>query len=208
MNKADVKRLPDEVRKSIPNNEKIHWNGEPSWASLGYQVFGIKYLIFYFILSALYAVSQLGPVFSLLAFLVHYVPFLISGAVAASILFVLAYLATRHTSYVITEKRIVIRTGVALVFLLNVPLKNIISIDKQRLAGGRGNLSFEAKSKKRIPFLSCWPSVKSGSFVQPSPAFRSISNIEEIGVLITELAEKTHEQRYFDPKSANSGVAA
>ena len=44
MNKVDVNRLPDEVRKSIPNNEKIHWNGEPSWASLGYQVFGIKYV--------------------------------------------------------------------------------------------------------------------------------------------------------------------
>ena len=208
MNKAGLSRLPDEVRKSVPNNEKIYWNGEPSWISFGYQVFGIKYLIFYFILSALYSVSQLGSVFSFIAFLVFYMPFLISGAFAAAILFVLAYIVACHTSYAITEKRIVIKTGVALVFLLNVPLKNIISIDKQRLAGGRGNLSFEARSKKRIPFVSCWPSVKGGSFVQPIPAFRSISNIEEIGVLITKLAEKTNENRYFDPKSANSGVAA
>ena len=208
MSKAHLSRLPDEVRKSIPNKEKIHWIGKPSWASFGYQVFGIKYLIFYFILSALYAVSQVDPVFTFFAFLVNFIPFLMSGVFAACILFVLAYLTASHTHYVITEKRIVIRTGVALVFLLNVPIKNIISIDKQRLAGGRGNLSFTAKSKKRIPFVSCWPSVKSGSFIEPIPAFRSISNIEEIGMLVTKLAEKTHDAQSFELKSVNTGVAA
>ena len=200
--------LPDEVRKAIPVGEMIRWCGRPNWKSLGYHAFGVKYLTVYLILSALYAVSQTNSPFRFGAFTVQYLPYIMSGIFASIILFVLAYLAARHTCYVITEKRVVIRTGIALVFLLNVPFKNVVSIDLQRLANGSGNLSFKAQSKKRIPYLSCWPSVRSGSLLQPVPAFRSILSIEEIGKICGELAEYHRVEREKNGESLNSGAAA
>ena len=200
--------LPDEVRKAIPVGEMIRWCGRPNWKSLGYHAFGVKYLTVYLILSALYAVSQTNSPFRFGAFTVQYLPYIMSGIFAGIILFFLAYLAARHTCYVITEKRVVIRTGIALVFLLNVPFKNVVSIDLQRLANGSGNLSFKAQSKKRIPYLSCWPSVRSGSLLQPIPAFRSISDVEEIGNLVGEIAKQNREQKPINVKSVRPGVAA
>ena len=203
-----VNRLPEEVGKSVPEGEKVCWVGKPNWVSFGFHVFGIKYLVIYFIISAFYSVSQIELDFSLNAFIGEYISFVVSGVIASLILFLLSYVSARHTCYVITEKRLVIRTGVALVFLLNVPFKNVISIDKQSLYYGVGNLSFKTQSKKRIPYFSCWPSVRSGSFLETIPTFRSIANIEEIGNLVGEMAEKNRERKDLNINSVNSGAPA
>ncbi len=208
MTQVELSRLPDEVGKSIPDGEEIFWIGQPNWKSFGYHVFGIKYLIFYFVLCALYAVSQIELSFSLRGFFEQYLPFAISGVGASCMLFLLAYVAARHTYYVITAKRVVIRTGIALVFLLNIPLKNVSSIDRQNLTSGQGNLSFKVRSKKRIPYLSCWPSVRGTSILEPIPAFRSISDIEEIGNLIGRIAEKNRYSDELNVKPTGEGVAA
>ena len=208
MNETEFHRLPEEVGKSIPAGENICWEGKPDWKSFGYHSFGIKYLIFYFVISAFYAVSQLELAFSFSSFLVRYIPFVISGVIAGIILYLLAYLIASHTCYVITEKRVVIRTGVALVFLLNIPLNKVVSIDKQSLTRGRGNLSFKSQFKKRIPYFSCWPSVKNGSFLEPVPAFRSVANVEEVGKIVSEMAESNRPLEKKSIKVVNSGVAA
>ena len=208
MNSGALDRLPKEFGKSIPSEEKICWDGSPDWRSFGYQVFGIKYLFIYFIVTALYAVSQIESSFSFSAFSINYLPYFLSGVFAGSILLVLAYVAARHTYYVITERRIVIRTGVALVFLLNVPFKNILSIDKQVLARGRGNIAFKAKSKKRIPYFSCWPSVRSGSFVEPVPAFRSITDIEHVGKIVANIASENPLEDEKIPTKESVGAVA
>ena len=208
MTSDELKHLPNEVGKMIPDGEKIYWSGMPNWRSFGYHAFGIKYLIFYLIFCAFYSVTQINGGFNFSTFFGKYLPFIISGLFAGMMLFFLAYVAASHTCYVLTEKRIVIKTGVALVFLLNLPLKNVVSIDKKTLAQGRGNLSFKAQSKKRIPFLSCWPSVRGGSFFEPIPTFRSIANIDYIGTLVGEVAEKNRKQKKITAKPVGSGVAA
>jgi hypothetical protein len=208
MSNIEIDRLPDEVGKSIPLGEKIYWNGKPNWKSFGYHAFGVKYFSIYFFVCALYSVSQIDSSFSFGAFFIKYAPYLISGILAGMILLFLAYLSARHTCYVITEKRIVIRTGVALVFLLNMPLKNILSIDMKALTKGQGNVIFKVQSKKRIPYLSCWPSVKSGSFLEPIPAFRSIRDIEKIGKLISEIAILNREENATKVETETSGAVA
>ena len=204
----DINGLPEEVGKSIPLDEKVYWNGKPNWRSFGYHSFGLKYFSIYFFVSALYAVSQIDSSFSFGAFFIKYTPYLISGILAGNILLLLAYISARHTCYVITQKRIVIRTGVALVFLLNMPFKNILSIDMKALARGRGNVIFKVQSKKRIPYLSCWPSVKSGSFLEPIPAFRSIRDIEKVGQIISEIAISNREENAVKVEKVSSGAAA
>jgi hypothetical protein len=204
----EINGLPEEVGKSIPSGETICWVGKPDWKSFGYHAFGVKYFLIYFFVCGLYTVSQIEPTFSLKEFLISYTPYLISGIFAAMILLFLAYFAARHTCYVITEKRVVIRTGVALVFLLNMPFKNILSIDTKALAQGRGNVIFKVQSKKRIPYLSCWPSVKVGNFLEPIPAFRSIVDMEEVGRIISEIAILNFEETVGDVEKENSGAAA
>ena len=107
-----LNRLPNEVGRSIPEGEKVCWIGKPNWISFGFHVFGIKYLVVYFILSAFYAISQIELVFTFGAFIGEYISFIVSGIIAGLILFLLAYFAAQHTCYVITEKRLVDRKSV------------------------------------------------------------------------------------------------
>jgi hypothetical protein len=188
--------------------KKICWVGRPDWKSFGYHAFGLKYFLIYFFICAFYAVSQIESTFSFGELFIKYNPYLLSGTFAGAIVLLLAYIAARHTCYVITEKRIVIRTGVALVFLLNMPFKNILSIDTKPLAKGRGNVIFKVQSKKRIPYLSCWPSVKVGNFLEPIPAFRSIMALEKVGQIISETAILNHEENVGKVEKENSGAAA
>ena len=214
MSDTELSRLPEEVRKSIPSGEKIYWCGQPDWVSLGYCCYGIKYLIFYFLVSAFYVVYKIVTPLTLETFLSLYSSYLFSGFLAGMILFGIAFLSARHTCYIITEKRIVIRTGVALVFLLNLPFKNILSIDRQKLTKNRGNIAFTVRSRKRIPYLSCWPSVKGRGFLSPIPAFRSISDVEAIERLVGAMAEKnqngdeSREHQEATINHLNSGVPA
>ena len=208
MTTKKINGLPEEVGKSIPSEEKIFWVGKPNWKSLAYRAFGIRYLLAYLVISALYSVAKIEILFTLSAFLTNYIPFLISGVIAGLILVAIAWLEAYHTCYVVTEKRIVIRTGVALVFLLNAPFKKIVSIDRQTLSQGRGNISFKTETKKRIPYWSCWPSVRPWSFLFPNPALRSIPDVAEVEIIIADLAASNLESNGLEMKISAKGAVA
>ena len=115
----------------------------------------------------------------------------------------LSYIQSRTTHYVITNKRIIIKTGSALIFFLNAPFKRIMSIDRQQLRFGSGNISFETISKKRIPFFSSWPSVRPWYFTKPQPCFRCINDVENVEFILSRAAKKQ-----IDNKSSNSNLKA
>ena len=182
-------RLTKEIEKSVPPNEKVLWTGRPNWVSLAYRAYGLKYFLFYFLITCLYCAATLEGDFSWMALLIDFVPFLISGTLAALILTFLAFISSNHTYYVLTDHRVVIQTGIALVFLLNMPIKNIQSVDRQNLRKGCGNISFSSETGKRIPFFSCWPSVRPGYFVRPKPSFRCVENILEVEEILISLVK-------------------
>ena len=184
-----MNNLPIEVTSAIPVEEKLLWSGRPDWRGLAYQSFGLKYLILYFIGGALYAISKMDRVFSLDIFLMSFYPYFLSGLLAGIVLSAIAYFQAINISYVITEKRVIIRSGAALIFLLNAPFKKISSIDKQKLRNGMVNISFTTISRKRIPYLSCWPSVKPWSIFNPKPAFRCIQWGNELEKIMLDAAE-------------------
>tara|TARA_A100001011_G_C14085987_1_gene746521 strand:+ start:112 stop:738 length:627 start_codon:yes stop_codon:yes gene_type:complete len=183
----EPKLIPLKIKELVPKEEKIYWTGRPEWRSLAYQSFGLKYLIVYFFICGLYALTSLENSFDFRLVLLNFFPFAVSGSFAGIILAIIAYFEATHTFYVLTERRIVLKSGVALVFILNAPFKKIISIDRQSLAGGRGNIAFSTESTKRIPYISCWPSVKPWSFMSPIPSFRSIKDVNKVESLLREI---------------------
>ena len=88
--------------------------------------------------------------------------------------------------YVITEKRIIIKNGAALAFMISVPFKKIVAVNLQKRLAGVGTISFELSSDKRVPYISCWPSVRPWFFKRTQPAFACISGVEDVGILIKD----------------------
>jgi hypothetical protein len=93
------------------------------------------------------------------------------------------------TVYVITSKRIIIRSGMALIFMLNVPFDKIANIDKQIFKDGCGNISFKLINNKRVPFFASWPSVRPWYFNNPEPTFRCISNVDVVALKLSDAAQ-------------------
>ena len=190
---GEYEELSPEIRGLIPQGEKIVWADRPDWMSLAYRSFGLKYLIGYFAICALYVAANIDGAFEAKIFLLRYLPFVISGCIAGIILTLIAYFEAIYTDYVLTERRVIIKSGVALVFVLNAPFKKIESIDRQSLSKGRGNIAFSVLSARRLPYFSCWPSVKPWSLRSPIPSFRSIREVAKVELLLVEIAKSNNE---------------
>jgi hypothetical protein len=201
-----IKMLPADVLSAIPPNEKILWVDNPDWKFLAWHAFGVKLVFIYFLVVTfyklvLYDISSLNILIGVVG------PYLISSFIATLLLLTLAFFQSKNINYVITENRILIKNGTALVFLLNAPLKRISSIDRQLLWFGFGNISFTTDAKKRIPFLSCWPSVRPWSLGNPKPSFRCISNISEVESLLSDATKKDIELNTKTPDSKRESIA-
>jgi hypothetical protein len=90
----------------------------------------------------------------------------------------LAWLYSRTTVYTITDKRVVIRFGVALPKAFNIPLTIVDSAAVKTLAGGAGDLAFTLKDDNKIAFAHLWPNVRPWRLASPQPTFRALGDVQ------------------------------
>ena len=118
------------------------------------------------------------------AFAVDFLPFLSSGILASFILMALAGIQSQSSVYIITENRVIIKSGAALSFLISIPFKKIKAVNLQKRKGSLGTISFELSSGKRVPYISCWPSVRPWKLKNTEPAFSCIEDVDEVATIL------------------------
>ena len=155
---------PKNILDAIPDGESILWKGKPSLWGFSWNLFGLKWIAAYLFILLMVSILRVFVSDFYTAFFVDFLPFFSSGVFASIILFGLAAVQTFSTVYVITEKRVIIKTGAALSFLISMPFKKIKGINLQKRRGSIGTISFELFSEKRVPYTSCWPSVRPWKF--------------------------------------------
>jgi len=183
------KTPPKDILSIIPEDEKIIWYGRPDLRRFCLTALGLKYIFFYLIIiffSILYA--RFGD-FNFIKIVQVLFPYLISSFLAVLLLIIIGTSQVLPTIYVITSRRVIIRSGLALIFMLNVPFDKIASIDKNHYSDGSGNISFKLISNKRVPFFASWPSVRPWYFSNPEPTFRCIADVEVIALKLSEAAQ-------------------
>ena len=182
------KTPPKDILSIIPKDEKIIWYGRPDLRRFCLTALGLKYIIIYLIIiffSIIYA--RYGD-FNFIEILQVLFPYLISCFLAVLLLIIVGISQVLPTIYVITSKRVIIRSGLALIFMINVPFDKIASIDKNLYKDGCGNISFKLINNKRVPFFASWPSVRPWYFNNPEPTFRCISDVEIVALKLSEAA--------------------
>jgi hypothetical protein len=185
---------PSDVLSSIPEGENIIWSGKPDFKSITLRAFGLKYLLFYLLISFVFFSIRSGIIVEPIKLITSFVPYLLSGILICCIVSLFSYFQVRNTVYVVTDKRVVIKTGVALIFMLNVPFEKISEINRQILGDGSGNISFKLISGKRVPFFASWPSVRPWYFSNPEPTFRYVADADLVATDISRAAaSKIHQ---------------
>lgn len=186
----------------LPAGETVHWVGAPDRRAVARHVFHVRKLVVYFTLLLL--LPGLGRADGLAAIAqaaVWIVPLGIATVVFAT---VLASLVARTSVYALTDRRLVMRVGIALPITVNVPLHELDAADLRPRPDGRGDISLTLGGKQRIAWLLLWPHVRPWRFANPQPTLLGVENAAHVGQLLGEALETTRERSAADAADAGA----
>ncbi|WP_420346298.1 photosynthetic complex putative assembly protein PuhB [Pelagibius sp.] len=176
-----VRGLPE----TLPEGEAILWQGVPAWRSLARRVFHTRKIAFYVTLLLLWQGATTlhdGGSFAMAAVAVLMPLPLALGAVAIPAL--LAWGSARSTVYTITNKRVVIRSGIALDVTVNLPLAKIETLSKRLHRDGSGDIPMTLAGDGRIAYLALWPNARPWRLARPQPMLRCLAEPEAVAELL------------------------
>jgi hypothetical protein len=164
----------------IPPGERVLWFGKPEPVSLWRRAYRADWIAAWFgVMTVWNFVSGAADEGVVVGF-VSAIRTLGFGAATLGIFAFLAWLSARTTLYVLTERRIVIKTGIALPIFYNVPFKQIGSASLRCYGDGTGDVPVALINGQRIPYLALWPSARPWRYTAPEPSLRSIPNARQI----------------------------
>lgn len=173
--------------ENLPEGESIVWQGAPRWTALANRVFQVRTL-------ALYFAALIG---------IHVVYKLMDGAssshvwggvswqltlatVSLGLLSGAAWLYARSTVYTLTNKRLVLRSGVATPMMVNLPLEKLESAGLRLCSDGTGDMLFTPTSDTKLYYMLLWPHVRLLGFRKIQPLLRGIPDAQNVARLLAE----------------------
>lgn len=172
-----IRGLPEE----LPEDEHIIWQGSPDWKSMARSALHIRLTVIYFLVICAVAIfrGDTGTAIAVIGF----------GAIATGLFTLFAWGVGRTAVYTLTNKRIVLRIGVALNKCINLPLGETESANLKLVDGSHGNIVLSLKGAPRIGYLMLWPHARSLRFVRPQPMLRAIPEAERVAGLLLEATQ-------------------
>ncbi len=169
----------------LPEGEHIVWQGRPNSKLVGSRILKMKWIGGYFVILALWAIiagfndgrTVGGILFSagVLALL---------GMVLVGLLELFAWGVERTTLYTITNKRVVMRIGVALSVTLNLPFSQIASAAVEKDKDGNGSIALRLNPGHRISWLMQWPHTRVWRFAEVEPSLICLHKVDEAAALL------------------------
>lgn len=189
---------------TLPEGERLLWEGQPSWRGLALRVFHLPLITTYFVL--LFAGRTLAGVLSgqpLEAALAGGTGVFVPAAIVLPVLAVLALLYCRTTRYSLTSRRMLLQFGAVLPMTLNLPLAQIARADLKVYRDGSGDLPLGVNSEQRLSYLLLWPHVRPWRLNKVEPMLRSVPNARHVAELLGQaLAEASPVPAQATPPAA------
>jgi len=128
----------------------------------------------------------------------HIVPILTLGLVPVTLAVLYAWFAARSTLYTITTKRVVMRSGVALPIVLNLPFSKIASAAVAAHSDGTGDIPLAPvpgpASGAGVSTLLLWPHLRPWRFVRPEPMLRALREPDRVARILADALAQAHAQ--------------
>jgi hypothetical protein len=178
--------------EDIPAGESVLWYGKPEVVSLARRAFRADIVAIYFTLMSLWNFGTDAVDKGWLLGLVAAGKTLAAGVLGLALVFFLAWLSARTTLYVMTNKRLVMKVGIALPVFFNIPFKTITNASVRTYKDGSGDIPVVIAAPQRIAYLHLWPHARPFHFRQPEPALRCVANAQHVaGILGRALATES-----------------
>ena len=189
----------------LPPGERVLWQGSPDWRVLAHRPFHVGTVAIWFAALAVFeVVSALSQGLPFAAAVPGVVKCAFLGLSAAGILALLAWLNARVTIYTLTNRRLLIRFGVALQITMNLPFTEIVAANLRLGRRASGDIPLALRDSRRVGYAVLWPHVRPWRFARPEPMLRAVPNAERVAKLLAEAMREealveAHGQRAYGP---------
>lgn len=179
--------------EALPEGERLLWQGVPDWKALAVRRFHVRKVAIYFALLLAARVAALVSDGMPLGAALSGTAVLSSIALLAlgGLLFTAWYTA-RTTVYTLTDKRVVMRIGIALTLSLNLPLSRVESAQLALGAGGIGDVSLRLKPGDRVAWIHLWPHARRWHFARPEPTLLCLPGAAALAEQLTAAWAAVH----------------
>jgi len=199
-----VRGLPE----ILPEGERILWQGGPRWRALACHVFHWRIVSGYFAIVIAWrlwagwqqdvpltelATSTLAPLG--LALLV------------IGFLGLVAWAYGKTTVYTVTDRRVVIRSGVAFQVTFNIPFKTIRNAGLKTFGNGTGNITLELDGSAHIAYLHIWPNARPWFLSKVQPLLRHVDQPQAVAKTLSNALKAYHGAEAAASHRARGAVA-
>jgi hypothetical protein len=189
---------------ALPEGETLLWQGRPGWAGIARRALHLRGLALYFVaLAVLRGTFMAASGVETGEAIQGGALMLLVGAVPIGLLAGFAVLAQRTTIYTITNRRIVLRIGVALPMTINLPFAVIENAGLARHADGTGDITLRLSKPHRVAWLALWPHARNSRIQHPEPVLRALPDAEAAAQILAR-ALAAHAEVAVQPIAARA----
>lgn len=182
-----VEGLPE----NLPEGERIIWQGQPRVAAMAKRVFYVPQLTLYFgLLIAGHTIFRLmegvagAQVMGTLVW---------QSGLAGTVLLLLWWLSrsyARSVLYTLTSERLVIRSGVALPMMVNIPIEQLTAADLRLHRDGTGDILLQPSEDRKLYWVLLWPNVSPWYSRPVKPLLRGLEDPHQAARAFAAVAQE------------------
>lgn len=188
----------------LPEGEHIVWQGSPSASSFARNILHKRKIMVYFAIVAAWKFGTgLYDGDTLRQSIMTAGTLLMAAGIVFGIIWWYARAVKRSTIYTITNKRVVMRFGVALPVTFNYPFAQITSADVKESNEDHGSITLGLKEHTKISWAILWPHARPWKLARPEPAIREVADVANVAKLLSENLHAFHnmEERKLAPEA-------
>ena len=180
-----MSRPPAGLPENLPQSERLLWQGAPDWRVLAIRAFHLRaWAVYFALLLVWYVVSSLDAGTPLLETAIATSRFVGLALVPLLLIAIYAWAVSRATTYTITDRRVVIRLGLALPMTINLPFSRIDNASFHIEAGGAGNIALELAPGNKLAWFVLWPHARPWRMAKAQPMLRALPQVQGVAQLL------------------------
>jgi hypothetical protein len=192
--------------EALPADEKIVWQGSPSWHALAVHAFHVRKVIGYFgLMLAWQALSLRSDGADWISLAIDLTKSVTLVSVALCLLCMVAWWSASTTMYTLTDKRLVMRVGIVLSLTFNFPLRCIRSAHVKDLGHDMADIALQLPEGDRIGWFHLWPHQRAWHLRHPQPTLRCVTQAAQFSALLQRTwarAQTPGSAAVVEPKTA------
>ena len=160
---------------ALPQGEEILWQGKPNPRAFAIDAMRLRWVGLWFGGFAAWRVAHhlaTGGESAAVVGIITNVA--VMGVLGMALLGLIGWLMARSTVYTFTNKRVVLRFGVAIRKYINVPFSRITSAGLKDHGQSVGSIALQMQVDRSVPFLHLWPHARPFRFIRPQPLLRAV----------------------------------